>query len=145
MAPRFFSKEWCEAVAKKANADEEYLSKTKKFTVKYLFVVTDTPDDTDVKVIWEYNEGKITLGLYEEKKKPSGFRIGEEPWNESISLMKNQASYDTLKKIRDKQMTGLAAIGTKLWKIEGDLVKGMKYQPYNALVAEVQAQTPCKY
>lgn len=145
MAPRFFSKEWCEEVVRKANADEEYLHKTKGFTVKYMFVVTDTPDDTDVKVIWDYSDGKVTLALYEEKKKPSGFRIGEEHWDESITLMKNQASYDTLRKVRDGTMTGLAAIGTKLWKIEGDLVKGMRYQPYNALIAEVQAQTPCEY
>jgi putative sterol carrier protein len=119
MAPKFFSKEWCEAVAQKANSDKEYLSKAKGFTVKYLFIVTDTPDDTDVKVLWDYNAGKV--------------------------IFRHQASYETLKKIRDKQMTGLAAIGTKLWKIEGDLVKGMKYQPYNALIAEVQAQTPCEY
>lgn len=144
MSPRFFSKEWCAAVAKKADADGEYLSKTKGFTVKYLFVVTDTPDGTDVKVLWDYNQGRVKF-THEEKKIPSGWRIGEEPWNESISLMKNQASYNTLKKIRDKQMTGLSAIGTKLWKIEGDLVKGMKFQPYNALIAEVQAQTPCEY
>ena len=144
MAPRFFSKEWCEAVAQKANSDEEYLHKAKGFTVKYIFIVTDTPDGTDVKVLWDYTDGKVKF-THEEKKKPSGFRIGEEPWDESISLLKNQASYDTLRKVRDKTMTGLAAIGTKLWKLEGDLVKGMKYQPYNALIAEIQAQTPCEY
>ena len=144
MAPRFFSKEWCEAVVKKANSDEEYLSKAKGFTVKYLFIVTDAPDDTDIKVFWDYTAGKVTF-THEEKKKPSGWRIGEEHWDNSISLMKNQASYETLKKVRDGEMTGLAAIGTRLWKIEGDLVKGMKYQPYNALIADVQAQTPCEY
>jgi len=144
MAPRFFSKEWCEAVQKNANADEEYLSKTKDFTVKYLFIITDTPDGTDVKVLWDYNEGKVKF-THEEKKTPTGWRIGEEKWDDSISLVKNQASYDTLRKIRDKTMTGLEAIGTKLWKLEGDLIKGMKYQPYNALIAEIQANTPCEY
>ena len=98
MAPKFFSKEWCEAVAKNANADEEYLAKAKGFTVKYLFIVTDTPQDTDIKVLWDYNEGKVNF-THEEKQKPSGFRIGEEAWNDSISLLKNQASYETLKKV----------------------------------------------
>lgn len=144
MAPRFFSKEWCEAVQKNANSDEEYLSKCKAFTVKYLFIVTDTPQGTDVRVIWDYNEGKVNF-THEEKPIPSGWRIGEEPFDESIALVKNQASYDTLAKVRDKSITGLAAIGTKLWRIEGDLVKGMKYQMYNGLIGEIQAQTPCEY
>ena len=38
--------------------------------------------------------GKSNWLQYEEKKTPSDFRIGEEHWDDSISLMKNQASYD---------------------------------------------------
>ena len=48
----------------------------------------------------------------------------------------------TLEKGTGKEMTGLAAIGTKLWKIEGDLIKGMKYQPYNASLLRFKARLP---
>lgn len=145
MAPRFYSKEWCEAFQKKVNSDKQYLEKMKGFTVKYLFVVTDCPDGKDVKVLWDYQDGKLAKFEYSEKQAPSDFRIGQEPWNDSISLMKNQASYETFKKIQKKELSGLAALGNKLWKMQGDLVKAMKYTANNAVIQEMQASVPCEY
>ncbi len=142
MAPKFYSKEWCEAVAKKANSDPEYLKKAKNFTVKYIFVITDCPDGNDVKVLWDYQQGKIANWTWEAKKAPSSFRIGQEPWDESISLIKNQLSCTTMAKVLKKEVTGLGAIGAKLWKMQGDLVKGLKFQPYNALISDIQASVP---
>lgn len=143
--PRFYSKEWCAAYQQKANADPEWREKMKGFTVKYLFVVTDDPDGNDIKIIWEYNDGELVNFTYETKPAPSSFRIGQEPWDESISLMKNQASYATFTKIQKKEITGLAALGSKLWKMEGDLIKAMKYTANNAIIQEMQASVPVEY
>ncbi len=144
MAPRFYSKEWCEAVKQKANSDEEYLKKTKGLTVKYMFIVTHCPDGNDIKVLWEYDKGK-TRYEYTEKKAPSDMRIGQEPWNDSISLIKNQVAYDTFVKIQKGELTPIGALVNKLWALEGDLVKGMRFQPYNDAVNELQKSIPCEY
>ena len=144
MAPRFYSREWCEAVKQKANSDEGYLGKTKGFTVKLMFIITDCPDGNDIKVIWDFNDGKMEYE-YTEKKAPSDMRIGQERWDESISLTKNQTSYDTYVKIQKGETTPVAALGAKLWLLEGDLVKGMKYQRFNPLVSEIQKSIPCEY
>ena len=145
MAPRFYSKEWCEAVKQKANSDEEYLKKTKAFTTKYVFVVTDCPDGNDVKVLWEFDQGKVAKYEYTAKPAPSDMRIGQEHWDDSISLAKNQGSYDTMAKVQKKELTMLGALGAKLFKVEGDLVKGMSYMAYNVAFADVQASIPCEY
>ena len=59
--------------------------------------------------------------------------------------MKNQASYETFKKIGLKEITGLAALGSKLWKMEGDMIKAMKYTANNAVIQEMQASVPVEY
>ena len=59
--------------------------------------------------------------------------------------MKNQASYETFTKIQKKEITGLAALGSKLWKMEGDLIKAMKYTAINAIIQEMQASIPVEY
>ena len=146
MAPRFYSKEWCEAVRQLTLTNEEYLKKTKGFTSKYLFVVTDDPDGNDIKILWDFREGKLQHPVeYTVKPAPSDMRIGQEHWDDSISLMKNQASYETFVKIQKKELTGLAALGNKLWRMEGDIVKAMRYTANNAIIQEMQASVPCEY
>jgi len=145
MAPRFYSKEWCEEYQKKANSDKQYLERMKGFTVKYLFIVTDCPDGNDVKILWDYQDGKLVKFDYTAKPAPSDMRIGKEHWDNTISLMKNQASYETFSKIQKKELSGLAALGNKLWKMEGDLIKAMKYTANNAIIQEMQASIPCVY
>lgn len=145
MAPRFYSKEWVEAVKQAANSNEEYLKKTKGFTAKYLFIVTDCPDGNDVSVLWDMQEGKVAGAEYRAKPAPSDMRIGVEHWDESISLAKNQGSYDTFAKIQRKELTMLGALGAKLFKVEGDLVKGMAMMAYNVAFGDVQAALPCEY
>jgi len=144
MAPRFYSREWCEAVKQKGNSDEGYLSKTKGFTVKLMFILTNCPDGNDVKVIWDYNDGKMDY-TYEEKKAPSNMRIGQERWDESISLTKNQADYDIFVKVQKGEMAAVQALGAKQWLLEGDMVKGMKFMRFNPLVTEIQKSIPCEY
>lgn len=143
--PRFYSKEWCEAYQQKANSDPDWRGKMKGFTEKYLFVITDDPDGNDIKILWDYNDGELVSVQYDTKPAPSDFRIGQEHWDDSISLMKNQASYETFKKIALKEITGLAALGSKLWKIEGDMIKAMKYTANNAVIQEMQANVPVEY
>jgi hypothetical protein len=145
MAPRFYSKEWCEAYQKKANADLEFRKRMKGFTVNYLFVVTDDPNGNDIRILWHYVDGELVSFEYNTKPSPSDFRIGQSPWNESISLGRNQASYATFEKITKKEISGLAALGSKLWKMEGDLIKAMKYTANNAIIQEMQASVPVEY
>ncbi|HJX70166.1 MAG TPA: hypothetical protein VJ441_03630 [Dehalococcoidia bacterium] len=145
MAPRFYSKEWVEAVKQKANSDPEYLKKTKGFTTKFLFVVTDCPDGNDVKCLWEYNQGKVTRYEYTTKKAPSDMRIGKEKWDESISLIKTQVSYAVFAKVQKREMTALGAIGAKLWNVEGDMIKAMAYQAYTTVITDLSATIPCEY
>ena len=143
--PRFYSKEWCEAYQQKANADSEWRQRMKGFSEKYLFVVTDDPEGNDIKILWEYSDGELVNVAYETRPAPSDMRIGQEHWDESISLMKNQASYATFRKIAEKEITGLAALGSKLWKIEGDMIKAMKYTANNAVIQDMQCSVPVEY
>jgi len=145
MAPRFYSKEWCEEYKRKANSDQEFREKMKGFTQKYLFVVTDCPDGNDVKILWNYQDGELVDFEYTTKPAPSDMRIGQEHWDESISLMKNQASYETFVKIQKKEIAGLAALGAKLWKMEGNLPKAMKYMANNTIIQDMQASVPVEY
>lgn len=144
MAPRFSSKEWCEEVKEKSNSDKEYMEKIKGLTVKYMFVVTDCPNGNDTKIIWKYDNGKTDYE-YSEKKAPSGMRIGQEKWDESISLIKNQVAYENFVRIRKGEMTPLQALAGKLWSLEGDLVKGMRFQSFNDVINDMQDSIPCEY
>ena len=145
MAPRFYSKEWCEEVRKLTQTDEEYLKKTKGFTAKYLFIVTDDPDGNDIKVLWDFKEGKLQNVEWAAKPAPSDMRIGKEHWDESISLAKNEGSYDAFAKVRRGEMTVLGTMGAKLMKVEGDLIKGMSYMAYNVAFADLQNTIECTF
>ena len=142
---RFYSKEWADKVKELTHTDEEYLKKTKGFTAKYLFVVTDDPDGNDVKILWDFKEGKLQNVEYSVAPTPSSFRIGEEHWDDSISMAKNQGAYETFAKVRRGEMTVLGTMGAKLMKVEGDLIKGMSMMAYNVAFAALQDSIPVRF
>ena len=145
MAPRFYSKEWCEMIAKESKENEAYLKKVKGFTAKYIFIVTDDPDGNDIKVRWHFEDGKVVQFDYDVAPAPSTFRIGQEHWDDSMSMAKTESSYEVWKKVQLKQMTVLGAMGAKLYKVEGDLIKGMAMMAYNTAFADIQIPLPCEY
>ena len=145
MAPRFYSKEWIEHLQKLTQTNEEYMKKTKGFTAKYLFVVTDDPDGNDIKVLYEFRDGKMVNFEYMTKPAPSDMRIGVEHWDDSISLAKNQGSYDAFGKVRRGEMTVLGTMGAKLMKVEGDLIKGMSMMAYNVAFGDLQNTFKCTF
>jgi hypothetical protein len=139
---RFYSKEWAEKVRELTQTDEEYLKKTKGFTAKYLFVITDDPDGNDIKILWDFNQGKLQNVTYETAPAPSNFRVGKEHWDDSISMAKNEGAYETFAKVRRGEMTVLGTMGAKLMKVEGDLIKGMSMMAYNVAFAALQDSIP---
>ena len=146
MAPRFYSKKWLDAVIEKTKSDKNYVEKTKgKFTASYLFIVTDCPDGKDVRVLLKFDKGKVVEYEYEAKPAPASFRMENEPWDESISLMRAQASYDTYVKINKKELTAMGAVTAGLYKSEGNMVKAMQLIPYTQAFAELQATIDCEY
>ena len=145
MAPKFFSKEWLDAVIDKANSDEEYLKKTKKFKATYLSIVTDCPDGNDVKVLIKFDKGKVVQFEYEAQPAPASFRIENEPWDPSESLVRAQGSYDTLKKLQLKELTSMEAMMAKLYKSDGDITKAVTFLPYSNAYMDLQATVECEY
>src|SRR4030042_5588914 len=145
MAPRFYSKEWLEAVIKKANSDKAYLEKAKKLTGSFLSVITDCPDGNDVKVWIKFDKGKVVQYEYEAKPAPASFRIEKEPWDKSISIVKAQGNYDTFKKVQTKEMNPMQAMGSGLYKSEGDMVKLLWLMPSNKAYTDLQATVDCDY
>ena len=145
MAPRYYSKEWLEAVIDKANSDQEYLKKTAMFNAIYLFIVTDCPDGNDVKVLLKFEKGKIVEHKYEAKPAPASFRMENEAWDESISLFRSQGHYDTYKKLQLKELTPMQALSKQLYKTEGNMVKAMSLIKYSNAFNDLQATVECEY
>ena len=145
MAPRFFSKEWLEEVVKKANSDEAYLKKASKYTIKTWIVITDCPDGNDVSIKFTYENGKVANYVYETAPAPSEFRIGNSPWDESISLFRTQASYETWAKIQRREVSVMASMNARLYVTEGEMAKILPYLGYITAYADLQATVPCEY
>ena len=134
-----------EAVIEKANSDKAYLDKAKKLTGSFYSVITDCPDGNDVKVWIKFDQGKVIDYQYEAKPVPASFRIEKEPWDASISLVKAQGTYDTFKKIQTKEMNPMQALGSGLYKSDGDMVQLIKLMPYNKAYTDLQATVDCEY
>jgi hypothetical protein len=145
MAPKFYSKEWVDACIEKTNTDKEYQKKTEKLNASYSFIVADCPDGNDIYVLIRFAKGKVVEHEYEVKPVPASFRMENEPWDESISLMRAQASYDTYVKINKKELTAMGAVTAGLYKSEGNMVKAMSLIPYTQAFAELQATVDCEY
>lgn len=145
MAPRYMSKEWIDAVIEKANSDQNYLEKNKKFDATLWTVVTDCPDGNDVSIKYTYKKGAVTKCEYEAKPAPSDFRIGNSSWDESISLFRTQAPYDAWAKIQKKEMNVMTAMNQKLYVVEGDMVKSIAVLANVTAFADVMATVPCEY
>jgi putative sterol carrier protein len=143
MPPRFYSKEWVEQVQKKSNSDEAYLKKAKTYTTKMVFVVRDDPDGNDIKIIWDFQAGKLLKFDYSTAKAPSNFRT--EPWNESISLARIQATYATYVKLQKRELSPMAAMSAKLYMIEGNMIKIMVHMGNFTAAADLWATVPCVY
>ena len=145
MAPRFYSKEWVDAVVEKTRNDEAYLKKTGKFTASYLFIVTDCPDGNDLRILFKFDKGTIVDYKFEEKLAPASFRMENEPWDPSESLVRAQGSYDTYKKIQTKELNPMQALGAGLYKSEGNMVKAMAFMSYSQNFTDLQASIDCEY
>ncbi len=145
MAPRFYSKEWNDAVIEKTKTDKEYLKKTEKFTATYLFIVTDCPDGNDLKISLTFDKGKIVDHEYEAKPAPASFRMESEPWEPTISLVRAQGSYDTYKKLQTKELNPMQALMQKLYKSEGNMVKAMQLMSCSQAFTDLQASIDCEY
>lgn len=145
MAPKFYSKEWLEACVEKANNDTKYLKEAGKFTTSYTFIVADFPDGNDVKVLLKFNRGKVVQFEYDSKPAPASFRMENEPWDESISQFRAQGSYDTYKKLQTKELNPMQALMKKLYRTEGNMVKGMQLMPGSQAFTDLQASIECEY
>ena len=145
MAPRFYSKEWLDALIEKVNNDEEYLKKAAKLTASYLYIVTDCPDGNDIKILFKFDKGKIVEHEYEAKPAPAGFRIDSEAWDPSKSLVRAQGSYDTYKKIQTKEMNPIQALSSGLYKTDGNMAKALTLMPYIQSYTDLQATVACEY
>ena len=145
MAPKFYSKEWVDACIEKTNTDKDYLQKTEKFTASYSFIVSDCPDGNDIRVLLSFNKGKVVDHEYEVKPVPASFRMENEPWDESISIMRAQATYDTYAKINKKELTALGAVTAGLYESEGNMVKAMQLMSGSQAFTDLQATIDCEY
>jgi hypothetical protein len=145
MAPKFFSKEWLDTVIEKANTDKKYLDKTKKFKASYLFIVTDCPDGSDVKILLKFDKGKVVDHEYEAQPAPATFRMENEPWDPSESLVRAQGSYDTYKKLQLKELNSIEAMKANLYQSEGNIIKVMALLPFSNAYMDLQATVDCEY
>ena len=145
MAPKFFSKEWLDEVIEKANTDKKYLDKTKKFKASYLFIVTDCPDGNDVKILLSFNKGKVVDHEYEAQPAPASFRMENEPWDPSESLVRAQANYETYKKLQLKELNSIEAMKANLYQSEGNIIKVMALVPFSNAYMDLQATVACEY
>lgn len=145
MAPRYYSKEWVEQCVQKANSDEAYLKKAAKFNVKTWTVITDDPDGNDVSVKWTYENGKVANYVYETAPAPSEFRIGNPNWDESVSLFRTQASYETWGKIQRREVSVMASMNARMYVTEGDMMKVLQVLSYITAFADVMSTVPCEY
>ena len=145
MAPRFYSKEWIDAVIEKTKVDKEYLKKTKKFKFTPLTIVTNCPDGNDLRLIMQYEKGKIVRFEYDAEPAPARFRMENEPWDPKVSLIKAQAAYDTFVKIHRKEMTLMDAMMSNLYKSDGDFVKAEAMLTYIDAYMQIQASIPCEF
>lgn len=144
MAPKFYSKEWCEAIKQKANSDEEYLKKQQKLTASLLFIVTDMPDGTDVKLLWKHNKGHVDFE-WEAQPSPAPFRREKEHWDDSISLTRTSGAYQTYAKIQKREMSLMQSMATKLYVTDGDMIKAMQFMPNMVFFTDLMATIPCEY
>ena len=110
-----------------------------------MFIVTDCPDGNDVKVLLNFDKGKVVEYEYEAKPAPASFRIENEPWDASISIVKAQGSYETFKKVQTKEMNPMEALTKKLYKSEGNMVKAMSLMAYSQAFTDLQAAVDCEY
>ena len=145
MAPRFYSKEWWDTIIERTNNDKEYLKKTQKYNVSYIFIVTDCPDGNDLKVYLKLEKGKIVKFNYEAKPAPASFRMENESWNESISQYRVQGSYDTFKKLQLKEMNAMQAMISRLYNVEGNIAKQMLIMDESQAFNDLQASIDCTY
>jgi hypothetical protein len=139
---RFFSKEWVEQFQEACNSNADYLEKAKGLTAKVLFVVTDCPDDTDVRVFLEFENGKMTKAEHAAAPSPSPFRPEKK---ESDMLYKSMANYDTWSKLNRKEIHPMQAMAMKLYAIEGSMVKMMPQQANFNHLNVVMIGIPCEY
>jgi len=145
MALRFYSKEWLEATIDKANNDQEYLKKAADLSAALLTVVLDCPDGNDVRVLTKFDKGKVVYYEYDARPAPASFRMENEPWDDTVSIARAQASYDTYKKLQTKELSALKAIVDKLYKTEGNMAKVMSLMSYLQAFNDLQATVDCEY
>ena len=139
---KYLSKEWLEAVREKANADTEYLKKTRGLTVMFQLLTTDVPGGVDKLSTWNVERGKIKSITLEEKPAPSDWRTT--PVDLSKYLLRGTAPYQTFCALHRKEFPFVQAM-TKGFKVDGDMMKIMSKVAEFVHLLEFQANVPAEY
>ena len=139
---RFYSQEWLDALKAKSETDPEYIRNSKGLTAKIQNILTDYPDEVDVLVEFEINDGKMVRVERVEKPVPSDLRdLG--PDLEYLS--RASGMYEAWAKMNRREITPMQALATKIYKIDGDMPKILAIMgKYNA-ITDLQRSIPCEY
>jgi len=141
---KYWSKEWTEAIKEASHTDKDYLSKTKGWDVKALWVVTGCPEGVDKCMEFHLESGKVVFISLEEKPSPSD--LATLPWDASKYFVRVIAPYDIFAKINTKEWSALRAISSGLLVIEGradELIQ--RISQFACFCSELLPRIPVEY
>jgi hypothetical protein len=142
MAPKFYTQEWANVVAEKMNSDTDYLKKVKSLTFHWCAIVTDCPSGVDRKLDWELKEGRAVSDKVTEAPAPSEWREGIPKGNYFCVVY---GSYETYAKMNRKELTPLAALSQKVYRMDTDMVQFMANIGPLVAWTDLMASVPCEY
>jgi hypothetical protein len=141
---KFWSKEWFDALQKKANADREYLKKARRLTMKCQILATDAPGGVDKLSIWDVERGKIKSITCEDKPVPSDWRTT--PVDLKKYALRAIASYEVFCGLHRGEFVPFTEVLKKGLTVQGDLAKLMSTMLAEfVLFIEFQSTIPAEY
>lgn len=142
MVPKFYTQEWADIVAEKMNSDANYLKKTTSLSLRWCAIVTDCPGGVDRKLEWELKEGRDASHKVTEAPAPSEWRDGV-PKGDYFCVV--YGPYDTYARMNRKELTPLAALSQKVYRMDTDMVKFMANIGPLVAWTDLMASIPCEY
>jgi hypothetical protein len=118
---RMFTRELTEEVVTICNGDAEHLDKAKLLNGAFVLVAHDTPDSTDVCLLYKFTNGHIDSYEFEEEDAPSSFR--DRTFRPMVDgLARVSASYETFVKLDKGEIEVADALSSSDYKIDGNMM-----------------------
>lgn len=141
--PLFWSAAQTAEFVRALNEDPAFQKAARKFDSTVIFRCFDTPEGTDVEMVYRIENGKVTDHRREESAPSPAIR--DQPFVKGQAFSRTSASFDVWTKLDKGEMNVLQAIASPEYRIEGSKLSIMaNIGVFNAMNAVMNRQ-PKRY